>query len=165
MKSAAALALALFATTAHAQETRVWAVETPKDAQAWLRYATPDSDDQPLAFSCVRKSGQVQVVALVSRTMGARKEGTAWVDEAGVRAPWPLSVSLASEEGSATLRGRAEPEEMSGGSLVTSEFSTRAPFAESFRKSGFVRVTAAGETVEPPPAPKSMVRKFLRACK
>jgi hypothetical protein len=165
MKSVAVLAFALFATAANAQETRVWSVETPKDEPAWLRYATPDTDDQPLAFACQRKSGQVKVLAIIGRQMGARKDGGIWVDRAGVRAPWPLSVSLFSEKASATLRGGAEPEELSGGSLIVSEFSTRAPFAESFRKSGYVRVAAGGETVEPPPAPKSMVRKFLGTCK
>lgn len=165
MKSAAVLALVLFATAANAQETRVWAVETPKDAEAWLRYATPDTDDQLLAFSCERKSGQVRVSALVTREFGARKDGEVWLDRAGVRAPWPLSVTLASEGGSVTLRGAAQPEEMSGGSIVFTEFSTRAAFADAFRKSGLVSLTAAGETLSPPPAKKSMVRKFLGACK
>lgn len=166
MKFAAAVSALLFlATAANAQETRVWAVETPKDAEAWLRYATPDTDDQPLAFSCERKSGQVRVTAVINREMGVRKDGDIWLDKAGVRAPWPLSVNLASEGGSVTLRGAAQPEELSGGSIVFTEFSTRASFAEAFRKSGLVRLAAAGESLTPPPAPKSMVRKFLGACK
>ncbi|MET3528298.1 hypothetical protein [Phenylobacterium koreense] len=166
MKSVAvALALLLSATAANAQEAQVWAVETPKDADAWLHFGTPETDDHPLAFSCERKSGQVRVAAVVDRKMGVRKDGNAWVDRAGVRAPWPLSISLASEGGSVTLRGAAEPHDPSGGTMVFTEFSTRAPFTEAFRKSGLVRLTAAGQTIEPPPAKKSMVRKFLGACK
>ncbi|HVK42433.1 MAG TPA: hypothetical protein VM471_08145 [Phenylobacterium sp.] len=36
---------------------------------------------------------------------------------------------------------------------------------EAFRKTGVITLTAAGESVQPPAAPKSMVRKFLGACK
>ena len=165
MKFVAGIALALFATASQAQETRAWAVETPKDAEAWLRYATPDTDDQPLAFSCVRKSGQVKVAGAISRRLGVKMEGGVWLDRAGLRAPWPMSVTLSSEGASATLRGQAHADEVTGGTLAIAEFSTRAPFAEAFRKTGVVSLTAAGETLQPPPAPKSMVRKFLGTCK
>lgn len=165
MKFAAGLALALFATASHAQETRAWTVETPKDAEAWLRYATPDTDDQPLGFSCARKSGQVKVSGAISRQLGVKQERGVWLDRAGVRAPWPMSVTLTSEGGSATLRGHGRPDEVTGGTLAIAEFSTQAPFAQAFRKTGVVSLAAAGETLAPPPAPKSMVRKFLGACK
>lgn len=165
MKFAAALAFAALATAAQAQDTRVWTVETPKEADAWLRFGTPDSDDQPLAFSCVRGSGQLKVAAAISRKLGVRQAGGAWVDKAGLRAPWPLSVTLASKDSSATLRGQGHADEVGGGTLVLSEFSTRAPVSAGFRKSGEIRLTAAGETLEPPPAPKGAVRKFLGACK
>ena len=62
MKSAA-LAFTLFAAAgvAQAQEPlHVWSVETPKDAEAALRFGLPDTDDQPIAFTCVRGSGQVR---------------------------------------------------------------------------------------------------------
>ena len=165
MKFAAALAFAALATAAHAQDARVWAVETPKEADAWLRCGTPDPDDQPIAFSCVRGSGQVKVVASISKTLGVRQAGGTWVDRAGLRAPWPLSVNLESKDSSATLRGQGNADEVGGGTLVLAEFSTRAPVATGFRKSGAIRLTSAGETLEPPPAPKGAVRKFLGACK
>ncbi len=164
--AACALPLALFATQAAAQEAHVWSVETPKDADAALRYAIPDTDAQPVAFSCVRKSGQVKVFAQLAREIGVKMEASGlWVDKAGVRGPWPMSVILTSDSASATLRGQVHVDEATGGSLAIAEFSTAAPVAEAFRKTGLISLKAAGETVQPPPAPKSMVRKFLGACK
>lgn len=161
-----ALALSLLASQAVAQETYAWSVETPKDADAALRYAIPDTDAQPIAFSCVRKSGQVKVFAQLAREIGVKMEaGGVWIDKAGVRGPWPMSVILTSETASATLRGQVHVDEATGGSLAIAEFSTAAPVADVFRKTGLISLKAAGETVQPPPAPKSMVRKFLGACK
>lgn len=166
MKLVVAVVLALSATQAAAQETHVWSVETPKDADAALRYAIPDTDAQPIAFSCVRKSGQVKVFAQLVREIGVKMEaGGVWLDKAGVRGPWPMSVILASDTASATLRGHAHADEATGGTLAIAEFSTAAPLAAAFRKTGLITLKAAGETVQPPPAPKSMVRKFLGACK
>lgn len=166
MKLAAALALALFATAASAQAPeRVWSVETPKDAQATLRYGLPDTDDQPIAFFCARKSGQVKVLADLAKQLGVRQMGQAWVDKAGVREPWPMSVVLASQGVSLGLRGQGRVNEITEGTTVEAEFSTLAPFAAAFRKSGAVTLTAMAETVQPTPAPKGLVRKFLGACK
>ena len=166
MKSAAALAFALFATTASAQSAgHVWTVETPKDAKAALRYGLHATDDQPIAFTCVRGSGQVKVSADLSARLGAQRVGETWVDKAGVRAPWPMSVAVASEGASLILRGQGHPNDITDGTLVLTEFSTRAPLVAAFRKTGVISLTAAGETVQPPPAPKGAVRKFLGACK
>ena len=87
MKPAAALLLALIAaaaqTPARAQAPeRVWSVETPKDAEAALHFGAPDTDDQPIAFFCTRKSGQVKVVADLSAQLGVDQVGGAWVDKA-----------------------------------------------------------------------------------
>jgi hypothetical protein len=167
MKSAA-LALALFVASgaAHAQDSDyAWSVETPKDAEAALRFGLHDTDDQPIAFTCVRGSGQVKVSADLAKRLGVERIGETWVDKAGVRAPWPMSVAMASEGASLTLRGVGHPNDITDGTLVLTEFSTRAPLAAAFRKSGVVSLTAAGESVKPPPAPKGAVRKFLSACK
>ncbi|WP_374533585.1 hypothetical protein [Phenylobacterium sp.] len=160
---AAALSLASAAGAQDAQ--RVWSVETPKDAEAALRFGTPATDDQPIAFSCARKSGQVRVAASLSAQLGVQQAGGAWVDKAGLREPWPMSVVLTSQGAALNLRGAGRVNEITGGTTATAEFSTLAPFAAAFRKSGAVTLSAAGETLAPPPAPKSQVRKFLGACK
>ncbi|MFN3513352.1 MAG: hypothetical protein ACK41C_09925 [Phenylobacterium sp.] len=168
MKRFAPLVLAALAsaTAAQAQAPRTWMVETPRDGDAWLRYGTPETDDQPLAMSCVRKSGQVGVMASVDRPLAERMTNAGvWVDKAGVPAPWPVSVTVASGATSVTLRGKAHPDEVTSGTLVMSEFSTRAPVTDAFRKSGLVEVQALSGSVRPPPAPKGMVRRFLGACK
>lgn len=168
MKFAAALALALLASSASAQSpapAREWSVETPKEADAALRFGVPDTDDQPMAFVCARGSGQVKVSAELAKRLAVREVGGAWVDKVGIREPWPMSVALTTEGASVTLRGAGHASEITEGTLVTAEFSTRAPFTAALRKSGQVQLSASGETVQPPPVPKGMVRKFLGACK
>jgi len=150
MKLATIAIVTLLATAAQAQDTRVWTVETPKGGDAWLRYATPQMSDQVAAFRCVPKSGQVQVLVRLEKALTARI---------------PLSVTLTSAPASATLRGVAEPNPGSGGSIAATEFSTRAPVVAAFKRTGVIGVTALGETLALPAAPKSAVRKFFGACK
>ena len=76
-----------------------------------------------------------------------------------------MSVVLASEGAALTLRGVGHPNDITDGTLVLAEFSTRAPLAAAFRKTGVISLSAAGDSVKPPPAPKGAVRKFLGACK
>jgi len=59
----------------------------------------------------------------------------------------------------------AEPNPGSGGSIAATEFSTRAPVVAAFKRTGVIGVTALGETLALPAAPKSAVRKFFGACK
>ena len=167
MKSAV-LALALFTASGAAQaqdSDYAWSVETPKDADAALRFGLPDTDDQPITFTCVRGSGQVKVSADIAKRLGVERVGETWVDKSGVRAPWPMSVVLASEGAALTLRGVGHPNDITDGTLVLAEFSTRAPLVAAFRKTGVISLSAAGDSVKPPPAPKGAVRKFLGACK
>src|SRR3990167_5717288 len=112
MKLATILLSALAATAAQAQDTRVWMVQTPKDNDAWLRFATPDTDDQPGGFRCTPKSGQGQGIAEGRRAVSTRM---------------PAGGTGASAPASATLRGWADPNPITGGGLITAEFSTRAP--------------------------------------
>lgn len=153
MKTAALSALiALSITaTAAAQGSRVWVVETPKDAHAVLAFGTPGGADAPVVFRCVPKSGQVQVTASMNRGPPEASRSI------------PASVTVASETASATLRGQVV--KTTYGGLAQTEFSTRAPVAADFRKTGIIGVTVLGETVSLPPANKGMVRKFLGACK
>lgn len=167
MKLAAALLVAALPALAHAQDTRVWSVSVPKapDDVAYLSYALPESDDFGISLSCRVKSGQVKVMILSDQRLAERQRGTTWLDRVGRPAPWPVSVTLASGAASTTVRGLASPDEMNGGSTVTAELSNRAPVIAAFAKTGALRVAALGANVEEPPAPRSQVSKFLRACK
>jgi hypothetical protein len=147
------LAALFAATAAQAQPLeQVWAVNTPKDADAILAFGTPGGADAPVAFRCTPKSGQVRVVALLTRSPPPEDPTI------------PASVTIASETTSSTLRGQVT-RALGGGGLASTEFSTEAPLVDAFRKSGLVSVTALGETVTLPPAPKSTVRKFFGACR
>lgn len=157
---------ALLAAPAFAQDAgHVWTVETPKGAEAALRFGTPNTDDQPIAFFCARKSGQVKVSADLGKQLAARQVGETWVDKSGVREPWPMTVTLASQGVTLSLRGKGYANEIISGTTALGEFSTRAPFVAAFRKSGELTLSAIGETLAPAPAPKGLVRKFLGACK
>lgn len=151
-----ALLVAAFTATAGGGQTQpmgqVWAVDTPKDADAILAFGTPGGNDAPVAFRCTPKSGQVQLVTTLTREPPPNAR------------TMPASVSVASEGAVTTLRGQVTRAQTMGG-LALAEFSTRAPVVDAFRKTGMVSVTALGETVTPPPAAKGMVRKFFSACK
>jgi hypothetical protein len=140
-----------------------WSVDAPKDAPATLLYGPPASPQ--IGFACERGTGQVTVRLLAARRLADRKIGEAWVDAAGVAAPWPASVAFASGDTASTLRGHAEPLEPSGGTAVTTEISTQAPVIKAFGKTGVITVTALGGTVAPEAAKPGMVRKFLGACR
>ena len=160
------LAGSAIAASAQAQPVRLWRVETPKDAPAVLAYAQPaNPEDLGLSFSCPRGSGQITVRTLATRRLADHLNGTIWIDGAGLPAPWPVSVTFTAGEAATTLRGLANAEEKSGGSVVATEISTAAPVIKAFRKTGTLKVEALGETLEPLPATRGMVRQFLGACK
>lgn len=159
------LAAALAAPAAAQPPGRTWIVEAPKGAAAVLVFGTPGSDDAVLALRCEPKSGQIALTAPLAKRLADRQERGVWVDRAGVRAPWPVSVNLASEGANATLRGRALPSQLDGATLVETEVSTQAPVIAAFRKTGLLSVQAIGEDVPVPPAPRGSVRKFLGVCR
>lgn len=133
-----------------------WSAETPKEADATLSYATAEGEQ--LAMSCVRGSGQVTV------RVAAAPEGFPW--RVGSTQPLPVSVSLISGTAKATLRGQAALRADGGEALISTEFATRAPVVDAFRKSGVLQVAAGPQVVaSPTPAPKGPVGKFFRACK
>lgn len=165
MNALAFVLAAALAAPAAAQPARTWIVETPKGAPALLVYGTPASDDAVLSLRCTPKSGQIEVILPLQKQLADRRERGVWVDKAGVRAPWPVSVAFASEAASATLRGQASPSQLDGGTIVVTEISTAAPAIAAFRKTGLLGVQAMGEELPLPPAPKGAVRKFLGVCR
>lgn len=165
MKALAFVLAAALAAPAAAQPARTWIVETPKGAPALLVYGTPASDDAVLSLRCTPKSGQIEVILPLAKRLADRRERGVWVDKAGVRAPWPVSVALSSEAASATLRGQASPSQLDGGTIVSTEISTAAPAVAAFRKTGLLRVQALGEDLPLAPAPTGAVRKFLGVCR
>ena len=161
-----ALVTFVVASAAGAQETPqpTWRVDTPRDAPATLAYGL-ESAAPILVLRCERGLGQVRVSVELERRLADRKIGEVWADKVGIREPWPMSLALASRDSAMTLRGEGRANEAARGTTASAEFSTRAPFASALRKSGEIGLTVIGETVQPQPAPKGQVRKFLRACK
>lgn len=166
MKTAAlAGLLSLVAGAALAQDGRTWILNLPKGETASLVYGAPESEDLQIGLRCPPAArGQVTVWAPAARQLGERRDGNAWVDKAGVREPWPTSVVLGSGAATATLRGAARVDEMSGGTLVQAEVSTAAPVLKAFQKTGVLTLQTLGETKVQPAAPRRDVGRFLSYC-
>jgi len=160
-----ALAALALSSAAQAQDGRVWSVQAVKGEPALLAYAAPDSEDLGVSLSCPRGTGQITVTSAIERRLADHLRGETWVDKLGHPAPWPARVALSSGAASATLRGQANPDEMNGGSTLTTEVSSAAPVIKAFRKTGVLKVAALGETLAPPAAATRMVRTFLGACR
>jgi hypothetical protein len=150
------LALAALVSPVLAQdETRQWTA-TIGETEAFFAYATPESDDVAVSLSCRRKTGQIKILAPFEQRLAGRARSR------------PLSVTVVSgtkKPVSATVPGVARPDEMNGGATVETELADRAPVMAEFGRSGRLRLEAAGEAVEPPPAPAGQARRFLRACR
>jgi hypothetical protein len=162
----AALAV-LAAGAAQAQEEDYaprWMVQVEK-AEAHLAYAVPESDEVQVALSCTRKTGQIRIFFPAEERLAETLRGSTWLDKVGRPAPWPVSVTVASGAQSTTVRGQADADELAGGSSVTVELTDRAPVIQAFAKTGELRVSALGTTVEVPPAPRRDAGRFVRACR
>ena len=167
MRRALVLAALLAAGPAQAQEAPAasrWTGAVEK-TEAHLAYAVPESDEVELALSCTRKTGQIRIFFPAEERLAATLRGSTWLDKVGRPAPWPVSVTVASGVQTTTVRGRAEADELAGGSSVTVELTDRAPVIQAFAKTGELRVTALGTTVAVPPAPRRDASRLVRACR
>ncbi|CAN5904048.1 hypothetical protein BH11PSE1_BH11PSE1_29320 [soil metagenome] len=145
MKLALVLAFVLTATAVEAQAPP-WTLTAEKGQPAELVFGAYD-----LILRCPPGAkGQITVDLKVPAS-----------GEAAI----PRSVKLSSGLASATLRGQAPVLGKLGASFAESEFSTSAPVADAFRKTGQISVSAMEVTQSPPPAKPAMARKFLNACR
>jgi hypothetical protein len=156
----------LGAGPATAAETgRVWAIALPKEGDAVLRYAFPDTKDLMLGLTCAKGTGQVQIVAASPVRLIEPVDPDAPTGTTPVAAQRPASIGVAAGAATATLPGRVGPDAVYGGSFVLTEISTASPVMSAFRKTRMLKVSALRESVETPPAPAAMLGKFLRFCR
>lgn len=166
MRRAVLIAILLAAAgAAQAQEAAPRWMGAVDKTEAHLGYAIPESDEVALALNCTRKSGQMRIFFPVEARLAETLRGSTWLDRVGRPAPWPVSVTVESAGQTTTVRGRADPDELAGGSSVTVELTDRAPVMQAFAKTGELRVTALGTTVAVPPAPRRDASRFVRACR
>lgn len=110
-----------------------------------LAYETPDTDDQPLNLSC-EEGGQRIFAGLQTSTTGRH------------------SFALASDgAGRAYPIKTAEAEEVMGGDYLTVELSGDDAVLAAFRRSGWLRLTVDGRTVDMAAHPDSGARARIAA--
>jgi len=143
----------------------VWSAEAPKDAPTVLSFIDPGTGKMTLRLTCARGSGQVSAEYALTGRKADHQEAGVWIDAAGVKAPWPGTVAFASGGLTANLRGLIQADAATGASVATAEISTGSPVIETFARGGQISLSAQGETLAPPPAPASALRKFLGPCR
>jgi hypothetical protein len=156
-------ALLTIAGPAAAQDQRVWAVALPKTGEAVMRYAFLDTDDLVIGLTCVKKTGQVRVIAASPVRLTEMRDPDA-PPARPVLLKRRATVTVSSGAASASVPGEVGPDGQHGGSYIMTELSTQSPVFAPFRKTGQLRVTVQREVVQTPPAPTGMVRKFLGYC-
>ena len=147
------LALALIATAAlggcvtmdQGADTRGWFFNA-EGGETKLAYGTPQSDDAPLMLSCTGPTGRV----IVSQTGVQAGDG----------------VTLASGGRRTTFYGQAEPDQLSGGTIVSAETKADAPVLSAFRRSGRLDIHENGRpaAIRATPAERAQIEQFFTAC-
>jgi len=156
--------LAALAGPAAAQDYRVWAIALPKEGDAVLRYAFPNTDDLIVGLTCTKKTGQVKVIGASPVRMSEMRDPDSPPAQPIVLNR-PATVVVSSGEAVARIPGQVGPDKDHGGSYMLTELSTASPVIAAFRKTGQLRITVQREVVEAPPAPSGMVRSFLGFCR
>lgn len=118
-----------------------------------------------MALTCVKDSGQITAEFPSAASLAVEMSGGRWLDRVGRPAPWPVSVTLASGEAQTTIPGEARPDSAALGSVVSVEFSDRAPVAAAFGRTGELRLSGLEAVVAPPAAPRRDLRRFMSFCR
>lgn len=156
-------ALLLLASPAAAADQRVWAVALPKTGEAVMRYAFLDTDDLVVGLTCVKKTGQVQVIAASPVRLTEMRDPDA-PPARPILLKRKATVTVSSGDASAAVPGQVGPDGQHGGSYIMTEMSTQSPVFAPFRKTGQLKIAVQREVVQAPNAPTGMVRKFLGYC-
>lgn len=163
--SRAALVLALFAVAA--------AAATPVAAKSPWRLGADEGgpmlsagegEDVSASLHCKAHAGRIEGMFLVEHALADHLQGSTWVDKAGHRAPWTVTVHVASGAVAADVPGKANADEMNGGSEIDFALPATAPTAQAFATSGALKLTALGETPKIPPAPAALAARFVKSC-
>jgi hypothetical protein len=156
--------LALASPAAAQPDQRVWAIALPKQGDAVLRFAFPNTEDLMVGLTCAKKTGQVRVIGASPVRLNEMRD-----PDAPPAKPVVLkrraTVTVSSGEAGTSIPGEVGPDGQHGGSYIMTELSTAAPVIAAFRKTGRLRINVQREVVEAPPAPGGLVRKFLGYCR
>ncbi|MGA0603061.1 hypothetical protein ACO2Q3_20305 [Caulobacter sp. KR2-114] len=123
-----------------------------------------DGEDMAASLRCKPHAGRIDVTFLVDHNLADHQVGDTWADKAGHRAPWAVTVHAASGAAAADIAGKANADQMNGGSEIDLVLPAASPVAQAFAASGALKLTAFGETPKLPPAPAALAAKFVKSC-
>lgn len=123
-----------------------------------------DGEDMTASLRCKPHAGRIDVEFLVERNLADHQVGDSWADKAGHKAPWAVTVHAVSGAAAADLPGKANADQMNGGSEIDVSLSAASPVAQAFAASGALKLTAFGETPKLPAAPAALAAKFVKSC-
>ena len=127
-----------------------WAMRTDEDANrrwAILAYEVPNTDDQPLHFTC---EGGNSIIAGVN---GGERDLT--------------QITLASGDQTVTLPGVSEvDDEVDMASFTAQPMTGDSAFLAAFARNGWLRLTVNGQTrdMAATPAARATISRFLSYC-
>lgn len=158
-----ALALALIAIVAGAAPA---AARSPwrltNDAGPLL--VDGDGEDMTASLRCKPHAGRIDVMFLVNHDLADHLVGDTWADKAGRKAPWAVTVHVASGAATSDLAGKANADEMNGGSEIDASLPSSSPVAQAFAASGALKLSAFGQTARLPAVPAVLAAKFVKSC-
>jgi hypothetical protein len=123
-----------------------------------------EGEDVTASLHCKAHAGRIEAMFLVEHAVADHLQGSTWMDKAGHKAPWAVTVHAVSGAIAADIPGKANADEMNGGSEINFSVPATAPVAQAFAASGALKLTAFGETPKIPPAPAAIAAKFVKSC-
>ena len=149
---------------AAAQETREWGLLVER-GEAFLGWATPDSEDEAVGLSCVHGEGVIRLDVWADTTHGFdRAADGAWRNNAGAVEPWSGYAAVRSGATREAVEVDAYQHPSGHGSNVRMRIPSESPLWEAFRGAGELRVEVYDEVIAPAPAPQPLVKRFFAAC-
>lgn len=149
---------------AEAQETREWGLLI-ENGEAFLGWATPDTEDESFGLACVRGEGVIRldVWADATQAFDQADDGT-WRNKAGALEPWSGYAAVRSGAAREAVEVDAYRHLSGHGSEVKMRLPADALLWDAFRSSGEIRVEVYDEAIAPGPVPQPLLKRFFAAC-
>ncbi len=123
-----------------------------------------EGEDVTASLHCKAHAGRIEAMFLVEHAVADHLQGSTWMDKAGHKAPWAVTVHAVSGAVAADIPGKANADEMNGGSEINFSVPVAAPVAQAFARTGAVSFSLYGQSTNDPPAPMPLVARLMKVC-